>query len=131
MRTIWRAIGRVLFWSYERGTWPYDLMVAAILLFLFLTPRAWFKDQAEVGPSSRTSQIELLTEDPVKKTKTFRVDARLLALPKRTPELEQETHEVLRKNVEELRSRGFQIVHIEAVRGEDGTVRYYDVSLKH
>ncbi|MGB7623587.1 MAG: hypothetical protein WBN92_14650 [Terriglobia bacterium] len=32
------------FWRYARGTWQYDLMVAAILLFIFLTPRKLFHD---------------------------------------------------------------------------------------
>jgi hypothetical protein len=27
------------FWTYERGTFHYDVMVTAILLFLFLSPR--------------------------------------------------------------------------------------------
>jgi bifunctional enzyme CysN/CysC/sulfate adenylyltransferase subunit 1 len=30
MSTLTRAIGRVLFWSYERGTWQYDLAVILI-----------------------------------------------------------------------------------------------------
>ena len=34
MRTLWHAIKRVLFWSYERGTWQYDLAVVGIVLFL-------------------------------------------------------------------------------------------------
>ena len=38
MRTLWRAIVRVLFWSYERGTWQYDLAVAGIVLFVLFSP---------------------------------------------------------------------------------------------
>jgi len=34
------------FWTYERGTFHYDVMVTAILLFLFLSPRFIdFKDR--------------------------------------------------------------------------------------
>src|SRR6266404_5336158 len=39
MRTLWRAIVRVVFWSYERGTWQYDVAVAAIVLFVLFSPR--------------------------------------------------------------------------------------------
>lgn len=39
------ALYHGLFWTYERGTWQYDLMVALILAFIFFTPRAWFHDQ--------------------------------------------------------------------------------------
>ncbi len=40
-----RAIGRFLFWDHPRGSWQYDVMVALILVFIFLTPRDIFRDQ--------------------------------------------------------------------------------------
>ena len=30
---------RYIFWTYERGSLHYDIMVSAILLFLFISPR--------------------------------------------------------------------------------------------
>ena len=43
---IWRTIRDYLFWSYERGTIQYDVMVTLILLFVFLSPRVInFKDK--------------------------------------------------------------------------------------
>lgn len=36
---------RFIFWDYRRATWQYDVMVALILAFIFLTPREWFRDQ--------------------------------------------------------------------------------------
>lgn len=38
------VLKNAFFWSYSRGTWQYDLMVAAILLFIFVTPRKIFHD---------------------------------------------------------------------------------------
>jgi hypothetical protein len=29
------------FWTYERGSFHYDVMVTLILAFIFLTPRVW------------------------------------------------------------------------------------------
>jgi hypothetical protein len=130
MRTLWRGISKTIFWSYERGTWPYDVLVGAIVLFVFLSPRAWFDDQPQLGPPGHQAQVQLLSEDPASPTRTYRVDAHLLSTPKRTPELEKETHDVLRKNVDELRSRSFKIERIEQVRGEDGTILYYDIVVK-
>ena len=130
MRSVWRVLARILFWSFERGTWPYDLLVAAILLFVFLAPRHWFHDQPRIGPALQAAQVQLFAQDPSSQVNTYRVDAHLLAPPKRTPELERETHEILRKNVDELKGRTFQVVRIEAVRGDDGAVLYYDVSVK-
>jgi hypothetical protein len=36
---------RSIFWDFPRASWQYDVVVALILLFIFLTPRAWFHDQ--------------------------------------------------------------------------------------
>jgi hypothetical protein len=33
---------RILIWSYERGTIPYDVICVLILAFVFLTPRSCF-----------------------------------------------------------------------------------------
>jgi hypothetical protein len=46
MTGIWRTIRDYIFWSYERGTIQYDVMVTLILLFVFLSPRLInFKDK--------------------------------------------------------------------------------------
>ncbi len=36
---------RFILWDYKRASWQYDVMVALILAFIFLTPRDWFRDQ--------------------------------------------------------------------------------------
>ncbi len=44
---------RFILWDYSRATWQYDLMVGIILAFIFLTPRAWFRDQPRI-PTARS-----------------------------------------------------------------------------
>jgi hypothetical protein len=39
------AVKRFLLWDYPRASWQYDMMVAIILAFVFLTPRDFFRDQ--------------------------------------------------------------------------------------
>jgi hypothetical protein len=39
------GIKRFLLWDYPRASWQYDVMVAIILAFIFLTPRNFFRDQ--------------------------------------------------------------------------------------
>ena len=79
MRTLWRAIVRVLFWSYERGTWQYDLAVAGIVLFVLFSPFViHYTDQPSVGPPPASALVELRTVAPGQ-IATYRVDARLLA----------------------------------------------------
>ena len=44
-RKVWQTIRPAVFWSYRRGSWQYDLIVALILAFIFLTPRSVFRDR--------------------------------------------------------------------------------------
>lgn len=39
MSRIWSTIKNYLFWTYERGSFHYDVMVTGILLFIFVAPR--------------------------------------------------------------------------------------------
>lgn len=39
------GVKRFLLWDYARASWQYDIIVALILAFIFLTPRALFRDQ--------------------------------------------------------------------------------------
>jgi len=36
---------RFIFWDYPRASFPYDVMVALILAFIFLTPPDLFRDR--------------------------------------------------------------------------------------
>jgi hypothetical protein len=38
VNSVWRTIKSFIFWSHERGTIQYDVMVTLILLFVFLSP---------------------------------------------------------------------------------------------
>ncbi|MBV8630503.1 MAG: hypothetical protein JOZ83_06230 [Silvibacterium sp.] len=38
---MFRIFREYLFWTYERGSFHYDVMVTLILAFIFLTPRVW------------------------------------------------------------------------------------------
>ena len=45
VRMLWNAF----FWTFERATWQYDLMVIAILSFVWLTPPDWIGDPVARG----------------------------------------------------------------------------------
>jgi len=132
MKTVWRVIVRTVFWSYERGTWPYDVAVALIVVFVLLSPRHWFHDQPPMEPSADSSMVQLRASDPGDGVETYRIDARVLTFPVRTPEseLEHQLHEAVSKSVASRHKSRFQITRIEPVRGDDGSVSYYDVSIK-
>lgn len=44
MFPIFRTAKSLLFWSYGRSTWQYDILCALILAFVFLTPKTWFDE---------------------------------------------------------------------------------------
>jgi hypothetical protein len=130
MRTLWRAFVRVVFWSYERGTWQYDLAVVGIALFVLFSPLfIHYSDQPSVGPPPASALVELRAI-AAGRIATYRVDARLLATQTRTPELEHLLHETVQKNVPDFNNGHFEILRIEPIRGEGGTIAYYDVSVK-
>jgi hypothetical protein len=43
------ALRRFILWDYARASWQYDVMVALILAFIFLTPREFFRDQPKAS----------------------------------------------------------------------------------
>lgn len=132
MRSLWRGIGRVVFWSYERGTWPYDVMVVAIVLFVLATPKSWFHDQPQASVLAGAA-VQIVSEDSNSGTRTYRLDASALPPQKRaaksTPELERATHDILSRTATGLKGRTFQVVRIDPALSIDGSVRYYDVTV--
>lgn len=133
MRTLWRGVVRTVLWSYERGSWPYDAMVAAIILFVLLTPQSWFHDQPQ-SSTLAASGVQVLSQDSGGRTRTYRLEADLLAREKRatkpTPELEREMHDILGRTVDELKGRTFQVLRIDPVRADDGSIVSYDVTIR-
>jgi hypothetical protein len=129
MASLGQILSRTFFWSYDRGTWQYDLAVILILVFVLLTPRNWFQDQPQVGLPAVRDQVQLLSA--IGNHQTYRVDARILAPPAKTPALENDLHNALQKSLPDLNNGRFSIAKIEAVRDEQGTVIAYQVEIKH
>jgi hypothetical protein len=42
-------LARFLLWDYSRGSLPYDLLVALLLLLLVAVPGAWWGDPMVAG----------------------------------------------------------------------------------
>ena len=43
------ALKRFILWDYARASWQYDVIVALILAFIFLTPHDLFRDQPKAA----------------------------------------------------------------------------------
>lgn len=50
MKIILSTLKKILFWSYERGSWQYDIMCVLILAFIFLSPQSIFQSRASATP---------------------------------------------------------------------------------
>ncbi len=63
MRKILDILKATFFWSYERGSWQYDLLCIAILLFIFAIPTSFFDDRKSAGtPSADVANAKFLGE---------------------------------------------------------------------
>jgi hypothetical protein len=120
---------RTFFWSYERGSWQYDIAVILILLFVLATPTRWFKDQPQVGLPANSTQVEEISHTG--DLEVYRVDARVLAPPERTPALQNDLHYALQKALPSLSDGRFSIGKIEPIRDENGNVTAYEVEIHH
>ena len=48
---------RFILWDFPRASWQYDVIVALILAFVFLTPRDWFRDQPRIPHASSIASL--------------------------------------------------------------------------
>ncbi|HWP86015.1 MAG TPA: hypothetical protein VNN17_12540 [Terriglobia bacterium] len=119
-RKIGAAIYRGLFWTYERGTWQYDIMVALILAFIFLTPRSWFGDQPA---APEASGVVLLSSN--QQEKVYQVPAALLKtdLSAGTEALGGQLQQVIEAYV----GKPVRLVHFKPEKDESGKVVSYAV----
>jgi hypothetical protein len=52
MSSAWRTVKSYFLWTYERGSFHYDVMVTLVLVFIFVTPRfVNFKDKPTLPPA--------------------------------------------------------------------------------
>jgi hypothetical protein len=113
------GLKRFVLWDYARATWQYDVMVALILAFLFLTPRDLFRDR----PRPPRDIIRVSSDHG---TNLFYLEPQLLAdIP--------ETARAGRAS-ELVRARfGKQenLFHLQPIAGNDSEVKGYVAFTKH
>ena len=114
------VIRRSLFWSYERGSWQYDLIVAVILAFIFLTPRAWYQRVPTLGMVD-LRHVQGIVEVSHNKTKhTYMVDARLVqAHAAQSPE------EAVREILQEGLHKQYRVLTLKPMRDNNGVILSY------
>jgi hypothetical protein len=121
-RKIKRGFAHSIFWAYERGTWQYDLLVLAILAFIFLSPRPWFDDRPTFQLTDLRHRQGVVEVGHGKEGWRYLVDARLVeSLAPREPK--DALQEVLRLRLQ----RPFTIKSSEEIRDRNNVMLGYTV----
>jgi hypothetical protein len=123
MGAIWRTIRGYIFWSYERGSLHYDIMVTLILLFVFLSPRILnYKDK----PVERIPHLTGVIVIPGEKGEfIYHIQASAV----NTVQGGGDTNRQLEKIIEPI-SGAVSIVRYETVNDASGHLQSYKVWAK-
>jgi hypothetical protein len=122
MNVIWRTIRGYILWQHERGTLPYDIMVALILIFIFLSPRVINFNDKPVARNPHPTDV-VVTAD---------AEGRLLyqvAASAISPGDDRSVREQLLRIIEPI-SGAVSIVSYEPVSDHKGKVQSYKVLVK-
>ncbi|HEX4022850.1 MAG TPA: hypothetical protein VHX63_17015 [Acidobacteriaceae bacterium] len=115
-----RILRKYLFWTYERGSVHYDVMVTLILVFIFVSPRVIdYKDKpvARILPASG-----VLVKSDGQYSLIYQIDADTLS-----PNLDDKALRKELKAVIAPISGGVNIDHYVPMRGANGNIVAYRV----
>lgn len=113
---------RSVFWTYKRGSWQYDLIVLAILGFIFLTPRAWYTPQPPPPVTGFLKNQGIVEIGRIKDSWSYFVDARLIkSRPNQKPE------EAVRDILSERLKRPLTLMSVDEIRDKKNVVLGYAV----
>ena len=106
---------KILFWSYGRTSWQYDVLSVLILAFVFLTPPSWFKTGEPKAFSGHQSSVQA-------------ADKRLVS-PENLP-ANPGTEDFERRLRVELRRSDVRVKGWQALRDAAGRIVAYEVDIE-
>ena len=112
------------FWTYERGSFHYDVIVTAILLFMFVTPQfVDFKDRPVETAALHSSEV--LVKEAGMEGSSSRFVYQVRAEDMNNPRTDAEINAGILRLVEPI-SGEVTIERYEAVRDASGRVMAYN-----
>lgn len=108
---------RLLFWDFTRATWQYDVVVALILAFIFLTPRGVFRDQPRAS-----SVVRLPAEQGAE---VFWIEPELLSAAE-PQALKRQAADVVAKRT----GRRSEVIRVEPIQNSEEEVQGYLAYMK-
>lgn len=115
-------VSRSIFWSYQRGSWQYDLICAIILAFIFLTPAGWFHDRPTLGLTDLRNSQGIIEIGHAHDGWRYLLDARLV-----TSLGSLKLSDAAREVLEQRLRKSVDIKSITAVRDQHNVVLGYTV----
>ncbi len=110
-----KGFRRLILWDYQRGVWQYDVICAVILIFIFCSPRDWFRDQ----PSSPNA-FQITSMPAPQGELAFWVQPEVVtAIP------EEKRQAEIAKILEQRARKKLVVTHLEAIPDSEGVVIGY------
>ena len=106
---------KILFWSYGRTSWQYDVLSVGILAFVFLTPPGWF----ETGEPKAFAGHQI----------SVQTAGRRLVSPENLP-ANPGTEDFERRLRAELRRSDVRVKGWQVLRDAGGRVAAYEVDIE-
>lgn len=116
------VLARSVFWSYERGTWQYDIILLVILAFIFLTPLRWYRHPANLKSSDLWHEQGFVEVGRGNDGWRYLISAQLVHCAPPQP-CDGAVHEVLRRRM----SGPFRMKSIEAIQDKNNAFVGYSV----
>jgi hypothetical protein len=105
------VIKKIILWSYERGSWQWDILCVVILGFIFLTPN-WVFDERQQRLSSERPSYE----------RTY-----IRAADLATAKVNSNLHDLLTGVLSEKYNHKVSVKRFEVDSDPDGNIRGYRV----
>jgi hypothetical protein len=119
---IFQTIKGYIFWTYERGSLHYDVMVTLILLFIFLSPR--YIDFRDKPPTRIQHQIGVIVNLEGQDGYYVQVDAATVG-KMHAADTTDALMKVIAPILGDVQLQGYQ-----TIQDEHGNVRAYGVKVK-
>ena len=113
VRGLLTTLKKIFFWNYERNTWQWDLLCVVILIFIFLTPKGWFKS----GERAQT----MVHQSPV--ATTVILSAEVVGTTRDKAQIGERVKEMTRREKVE-------VLAVRPVLDENGRTRSFEVDIR-
>ena len=100
------VIRKIVFWDFPRTSWPYDVVVTLILIFIFVTPRSWFRDRPHAD------RVVLLSSTDAGSVRVYIEPGLLRNVPEKLRQ--QRAAELIRQRTGKMP----HLVHVEPIRDQ-------------